>query len=157
MHQGMKVRLILVGRTERGFVEDGVRHYLARLERTSPVELVVLPEAGRGDVAFQQRTESERILAALKTGERVVVLDERGAALTSPAFATKLGNWRDQGVRQVAFVIGGAYGMTDEVRQRADLVMALSAMTFPHQLVRVLFAEQLYRAFSILQGSPYHH
>jgi 23S rRNA (pseudouridine1915-N3)-methyltransferase len=153
----MKIRLILVGRTERGFVDDGVRHYLTRLERTSPVELVVLPEAGRGEVAFQQRTESERILAALKPGERVVVLDERGTALTSPAFANKLGTWRDQGVRQVAFVIGGAYGMSDEVRQRADLVMALSAMTFPHQLVRVLFAEQLYRAFSILQGSPYHH
>jgi len=153
----MKVRLILVGRSERGFVEDGVGHYLARLQRTSPVEVVVLPEAGRGEVTFQQRTESERILAALKPGERVVVLDERGAALTSPAFANKLGTWRDQGVRQVAFVIGGAYGMTDEVRQRADLVMALSEMTFPHQLVRVLFAEQLYRAFSILQGSPYHH
>lgn len=153
----MKIRLILVGRSERGFVDDGTRHYLARLERNYPVEVVVLPEAGKGEAAFQQRSESERILAAVKPGERLVVLDERGAALTSPAFAHKLGAWRDQGVRQVAFVIGGAYGMTDEVRERADLVMALSAMTFPHQLVRVLFAEQLYRAFSILQGTGYHH
>jgi 23S rRNA (pseudouridine1915-N3)-methyltransferase len=80
-----------------------------------------------------------------------------GKALTSPAFAQQLGTWRDQGVRQVAFVIGGAYGMTDAVRDRADLVLALSAMIFPHQLVRVLFAEQLYRAATILQGSPYHH
>ena len=122
-----------------------------------PVELVVLPEAGKGQASYQQRVESERILAALKPGERVVVLDERGKALTSPAFAQQLGTWRDQGVRQVAFVIGGAYGMTDAVRDRADLVLALSAMIFPHQLVRVLFAEQLYRAATILHGSPYHH
>lgn len=153
----MKVRLLLVGRSERGLVTDGVEHYLGRLARTFSVEQVVLPEAGKGDPAYQQRTESERILAALKPGERVVVLDERGKHLTSPQFAERIGNWRDQGVRQIAFVIGGAYGMTDEVRQRADLMLALSAMTFPHQLVRVLFAEQLYRAAAILQGSPYHH
>ena len=153
----MKIRLILVGRSERGFVADGITHYTQRLARTFPVEQVVLPEAGKGEVAYQQRSESERILAAFKPGEKVVVLDERGKTLTSPQFAGQLGAWRDQGVRQVAFVIGGAYGFTDEVRQRADLIMSLSAMTFPHQLVRVLFAEQLYRAFAILGGSPYHH
>jgi len=153
----MKVRLLLVGRSERGLVAEGVEHYLGRLVRELPVEQVVLAVAGKGEPAYQQRVESERILAALKPGEKVVVLDERGKMLTSPQFAERLGTWRDQGVRQVAFVIGGAYGMTDAVRDRADLVLALSAMTFPHQLVRVLFAEQLYRAASILQGGPYHH
>lgn len=147
----------MVGRTERGFVAEGVEHYVKRLERTIDLELVVLPDAGRGETAYQQRTESERILAALRPGERVVVLDERGSTFTSPAFAAQLGAWRDQGVRQVAFVIGGAYGMTDAVRGRADLVLSLSAMVFPHQLVRVLFVEQLYRAFSILKGTGYHH
>lgn len=153
----MKVRLILVGRTERGFVADGTQHYLTRLDRSMPVEVTILPDEGRGGSAFQQRTESERILAAIRPGEKVVVLDERGAALTSRAFAGKLGAWRDQGVKQLVFVIGGAYGMTDEVRQRADLLLAISAMTFPHQLIRVLFAEQLYRAVSILNDGPYHH
>ncbi len=153
----MNVRLLLVGRSERGLVTDGVEHYLGRLTRTFPVEQVVLPEAGKGEPAYQQRVECERILAALRPGERVVVLDERGIQMTSPQFAGRIGSWRDQGVRRIAFVIGGAYGMTDEVRQRADLVLSLSAMTFPHQLVRVLFAEQLYRASAILQGSPYHH
>jgi len=153
----MNFRLLLVGRSERGLVTDGVDHYLGRLTRTFLVEQVVLPEAGKGEPAYQQRVESERILAALKPGERVVVLDERGTHLTSPQFAGRISTWRDQGVRKVVFVIGGAYGMTDEVRQRADLVLSLSAMTFPHQLVRVLFAEQLYRAAAILQGSPYHH
>lgn len=153
----IKVRLILVGRTERGFVADGLAHYLNRLERSLQVEVLVLPEAGRGDPAHQQRAEGERILQAIKPGERLVVLDERGKHLESKRFAEHLGRWRDGGVRQVAFVIGGAYGLTDVVRERADLLLSLSAMTFPHQLVRVLFAEQLYRAVSILQGSPYHH
>jgi len=130
---------------------------MERVRRTWPLEEVVLPEAGRGDPAHQQRVEGERILAALKPGERVVVLDERGVLVSSQAFAAKLGAWRDTGVRQVAFVVGGAYGLTDEVRSRGDLILALSPMTFPHQLVRVLFAEQLYRATAILQGSPYHH
>lgn len=153
----MKARLIVVGRTERGFVADGVAHYLARLERVCPVEIVVLPEAGRGDPAHQQQMEGGRILAALRPGEQVVVLDERGVGMTSNGFADRLGKWRDQSVRQVVFVIGGAYGLSDNVRERADLVLSLSRMTFPHQLVRVLFAEQLYRAFSILRGAPYHH
>ncbi len=153
----MKGRLLLIGRSERGSVADGVDHYMKRIQRSMPMEQVVLPEAGKGDPLYQQRVESERILSALKPGEKVVVLDERGKAMTSPQFAEQLGSWRDQGVRQVAFVIGGAYGMNDAVRQRADLVLTLSAMTFPHQLVRVLFAEQLYRALAILQGSPYHH
>jgi len=153
----MRIKLLLVGKTDRGHVAEGMAAYLDRLSRTMTVEQQVLPEAGRGEPAYQQRTESDRILAALKQGERVVVLDERGRTMTSPQFAGQLGSWRDQGVRQVVFVIGGAYGLTEEVRQRADLVLALSAMTFPHQLVRVLFAEQLYRAFSIMQGGPYHH
>ncbi len=153
----MKIRLLLVGRTDRGTVQDALAAYVKRLERMTTFEQVVVAEAGTGAPSYQQRVESERLLAALKPGERVVVLDERGAQLTSAAFAERLGKWRDQGVRQVAFVIGGAYGMTDELRSRADLVLALSAMTFPHQLVRVLFAEQLYRAHTILQGTPYHH
>lgn len=153
----MRIRLLLVGRTERGPVADGLEHYLVRVRRSAPVDVVVLPEAGTGGAAQQARLEEPRILAALQPGERVVVLDERGQALTSPQFAGRLGAWRDQGVRQVAFVIGGAYGLTDAVRQRADLVLSLSAMTFPHQLVRLLFTEQLYRAFTILRNEKYHH
>ncbi|MBS1583367.1 MAG: 23S rRNA (pseudouridine(1915)-N(3))-methyltransferase RlmH [Bacteroidetes bacterium] len=153
----MRMRMVMVGRTERGHVAEGVAHYLDRLRRTMPVEEVVLPEAGRGDAGHQARVEEERILGALRPGERVVLLDERGKAFTSRGFAERLGTWRDQGVREVAFVVGGAFGVTDAVRARADLVLSLSPMTFPHQLVRVLFAEQLFRAFSILARSPYHH
>ncbi|MBK9286299.1 MAG: 23S rRNA (pseudouridine(1915)-N(3))-methyltransferase RlmH [Flavobacteriales bacterium] len=153
----MKIRLLLVGRTERGFVSEGLAHYLERVKHSTPVEVLVLSEAGTGNAAQQARMEEPRILAALQPGERVVLLDERGRNLTSPQFAAHLGAWRDQSVRQVTFVIGGAYGVTEAVRQRADLVLSLSAMTFPHQLVRLLFAEQLYRAYAILGGRPYHH
>lgn len=153
----MRIRLILVGRSERGHVADGLKHYLDRIRRMEGLDEVLIPDAGKGEPAWQQRTESERILAALRPGERVVVLDERGQLLTSPQFAQRIGTWRDQGVRDIAFVIGGAYGMTDALRQRADLVLSLSPMVFPHQLVRVLFAEQLYRALSILKGTGYHH
>jgi 23S rRNA (pseudouridine1915-N3)-methyltransferase len=153
----LRIRLIEVGRTDRGFVAEGFQHYAERIKRSLPFEEVVVAEAGRGDAGHQRQVEGERLLATLRSGERVVVLDERGVGLTSMEFSKRLGTWRDQGTRQVAFVIGGAYGLSDPVRQRADLVLALSPMTFPHQLVRVLFAEQLYRALTILQGGPYHH
>ncbi|MFN3875122.1 MAG: 23S rRNA (pseudouridine(1915)-N(3))-methyltransferase RlmH [Flavobacteriales bacterium] len=151
------VRILLVGRTERGHVEEGFQHYLRRCGRMASVEAVVLPEHSSGPPGQRQRAEGERILAALKPSERLIVLDERGELLSSVAFAARLGAWRDGGARQLAFAIGGAFGHADEVRARADLRLSLSPMTFPHQLVRVLFAEQLYRALMILNGRPYHH
>ncbi|HRH37722.1 MAG TPA: 23S rRNA (pseudouridine(1915)-N(3))-methyltransferase RlmH [Flavobacteriales bacterium] len=153
----MKIRLLYVGRTHRGPMAEITEEYLARLRRTIAIEEVVVAEAGKGDPAFQQRTECERILAALRPGERVVALDERGKQWTSPKLAEQLGRWRDQGTRQIVFVVGGAYGLNEEVRAKADVVLALSAMTFPHQLVRPILAEQIYRAFTILGGTPYHH
>ncbi|MBK9149137.1 MAG: 23S rRNA (pseudouridine(1915)-N(3))-methyltransferase RlmH [Flavobacteriales bacterium] len=153
----MRIRLLFVGRTERGFVGDGVAEYLARIARMAEVEPVIIAEERGADPERQRREEGRRILAALKPGERLVLLDERGELLSSPAFAQRLGAWRDASVRQVAFAVGGAHGHADEVRSRADLILALSPMTFPHQLVRVLFAEQLYRALMILNKRPYHH
>ena len=153
----MKIRLIWVGRTERGHVLEGVAHYLGRVRRMAKLEEVVVPEAGRGAPAWQQQQENTRILEVLRPQERLVVLDERGKLLSSPQFAQQLGKWADQGGREIAFVIGGAYGLTDAVRERADLVLSLSPMVFPHQLVRVLFSEQLYRGLSILRGTGYHH
>lgn len=153
----MRIRLLFVGKTARGPVADLVADHVARTQRMATVEIVAVPEAAGADPARQQQMESERLLAALQPGERVVVLDERGGPLTSVALAQRLGGWRDQGVRQVVFVVGGAYGMNDAVRQRADLVLALSAMTFTHQFVRAILVEQIYRAFAILNRLPYHH
>jgi 23S rRNA (pseudouridine1915-N3)-methyltransferase len=153
----MKVRLLLVGRTERGFVAEGVEEYLSRCKRMVDLEVLALAEERAGQAAHRQRLEGDRILAALRPGERLVALDERGKSLTSEGFAQRLGVFRDGGSRQLAFVVGGAYGLSDHVRARAALVLSLSPMTFPHQLVRVLFAEQLYRALMILNRLPYHH
>jgi 23S rRNA (pseudouridine1915-N3)-methyltransferase len=153
----MRIRLLMVGRTDRGYVADGLEHYLERLAHLTPVDVVIVPPAGAGGPEHQRRVEGERLLAAVEKHERVVVLDERGRALGSEAFAGRLGAWRDQGVRQAAFLIGGAYGHDEPVRDQADLLLSLSPMTFPHQLVRVVLAEQLYRAFNILKGGAYHH
>jgi 23S rRNA (pseudouridine1915-N3)-methyltransferase len=153
----LRIRSIMVGRTGRGPVSELVEDYLGRLRRMTTVEEVFVPEAGSGAPDFQRKREGERLLAVVKPGERVVALDERGRELGSAAFAAQLSAWRDQGVRDAAFIIGGAYGLDDAVRARADLILSLSAMTFPHQLVRAIFAEQLYRAFTIAKGMPYHH
>ena len=100
--------------------------------------------------------EAGRLIAALPAGGMVVALDERGKSLTSPDFAGHVGRARDAGRGAFAFVIGGPDGLAGEVRARADLVLSFGALTWPHQLVRVLLAEQLYRAMTILAGHPYH-
>ena len=153
----MRTKLIMVGKTERGFVSEGLAHYLERLRHWSPVEEVVVAKSERASAQEQRVEEERKLLRSIPAGARLVILDETGRTMDSRAFAKRLGDWRDQGVRDVCFVIGGAYGLTDAVRQKADLVLSLSAMTFPHQLVRVLFAEQLYRAWSILDRTGYHH
>lgn len=153
----MRTRILMVGRTERGFVGEGVAFYLQRVGVWSTVKEVVVPRSGNADMAVQRLEENRSLLKALGDEGRVVALDETGRSMDSRAFAGQLGRWRDQGTREVTFVIGGAYGLTDELRARADLVLSLSPMTFPHQLVRLLFAEQLYRAHAILRGSGYHH
>jgi 23S rRNA (pseudouridine1915-N3)-methyltransferase len=153
----MRYRLVMVGKHERGYVQEGVRDYLGRIGRMASLDEVVVPEAGAGDPEHQRRTEGTRLLQALRPDEHVIALDEGGTMLDSAAFSRRLAHLRDTGVRQVAFVVGGAYGLDDAVRQRADLVLSLSAMTFPHQLVRLIFVEQLYRALMIMRGSGYHH
>ncbi len=104
-----------------------------------------------------QKTAPAKLSAVLETTHGLVIaLDERGKMLDSPAFAEKLGTWRDDGTREVIFVLGPADGLSDAVRARADLLMALGPMTWPHMLARVLLSEQIWRAISILGGHPYH-
>jgi len=100
--------------------------------------------------------EGEALLKQLQGCERIIALDERGRSLTSPQFAHQLQDWQDEGIRSIGFCIGGADGLSDAVRQRANLSLNFGAMVWPHMLVRVMLAEQLYRAWSITQGHPYH-
>lgn len=150
----MRTHLIAVGRIKPGPERDLYAHYVARL---NPVPVVREVEEKRNLPAAQLKVrEGELLLAAIPEGAHVVALDEKGRKLGSIAFAEQLGQWRDLGVRDVAFVIGGADGLDKAVLARADLSLSLSDLTWPHMLVRGMLAEQLYRANAILSGHPYH-
>jgi 23S rRNA (pseudouridine1915-N3)-methyltransferase len=152
----MKLRLVSVGKDRSGLFEPGVQEYAGRLAHYCKFELLELPDAKKArDPAGAIAEEAASILAKLKPGETLVALDERGKALTSRGLAEWLGRLSSQG-RDVAFVVGGAEGLGEEVRKRAALVLSLSAMTLPHRLARLVVAEQIYRAFTLLKGEPYH-
>lgn len=152
-----KVALLCVGSLKFPWAREGCRDYSGRIAHSVHFDMVEVPAGKQTDPAKQRDEESQRLLAALEKREGDVwVLDERGKALTSPVFAASLSAARDTG-RAVIFVLGGAYGLTDAVRKRANRVLKLSDMTLPHELCRLLFLEQLYRALEIGKGSGYHH
>ena len=151
----MSVRVLAVGKKHEKWVVDGIDRYEKRLRKPFDVTWQLLPHSAReGDAARAE--ESDRILAKVDRGAFLVLLDERGKNVDSPALAVKMQGAFDAG-RQVVVAIGGAYGVSDEVRQRADFMWSLSKLVFPHQLVRLILAEQLYRAQEIAGGRPYHH
>lgn len=154
----MRVHLCAVGRIRSGPERALVDDYLKRFDRSGralglgPVaEHEVEDKRGGG-----REAEAELLARAVPAGALLAVLDERGRVMTSPDFAGLLGGWRDAGRSDVAFVIGGADGIAPELRARADFALSFGKMVWPHMLVRVMLAEQLYRAASILAGSPYH-
>lgn len=151
----MAVRILAIGKKHEAWVADGIDRYEKRLRKPFDSSWQLLPHSAREGEAARSE-ESERILAKLDRDTFVVLLDERGKNVDSPALAATLQGAFDAS-RQVAVIIGGAYGVDDRVRQRADFVWSLSKLVFPHQLVRLILAEQLYRAQEIAGGRPYHH
>jgi len=154
----MRITIAAVGRAKGDPAQDLFERYAARLQRgpLGPLVLTEIHLPGSRPAAETRRREAERLRAVVPQGARIVALDEGGETLDSAAFAGRLGRWRDQGVAEVAFLIGGAEGLDAAVREGADLVLSLGPMTWPHLLVRALLAEQLFRAASILTGHPYH-
>ena len=157
----MRMMLIAVGRAKPGPVRDLYDHYAGRLGQgghgsLGGLSLKEVEERRPLPPEKLKRREAELLLAALPKGARLIALDERGKALASSNFAALLGRWRDEGVQDLAFAIGGAGGLDATLRQAAALTLALGPMTWPHLLTRALLAEQLYRAQSILAGHPYH-
>ena len=153
----MRLRIVALGHRMPAWVNDAVADYTKRLPRELAFELVALRPAPRDRGRTVQQLladEAQRIRASCE-GARLVALDERGAAWTTRMLADHLTRWRDEGA-DVAFVIGSADGLDADLKRNADEVVALSAMTLPHGLVRVLLAEQLYRAASLNAGHPYH-
>lgn len=150
----MRLWLAAVGRAKPGPEQDLFHQYARRL--TPLLTLKEVEEKRPLPVLERKAREAELLLAAIPAGATIVALDERGAAMGSEAFAQRLGRWRDDGVGDLAFLIGGADGHGDAVRGRAGLLLGLGAMTWPHMLVRAMIAEQLWRAQAILSGHPYH-
>jgi 23S rRNA (pseudouridine1915-N3)-methyltransferase len=150
----MRITLCAVGRAKAGPERTLFDHYKSRL--SFPFDLKEVEERKRLSGAQLKQREAELLLAQVPDGAIIVALDERGKNLSSPDLATRFGNWRDDGRRDIAFIIGGADGLDDKVRNRADLVVSLGKLTWPHMLVRGLITEQIYRAQCILSGHPYH-
>lgn len=158
----MRISLFAVGRLKTGPEKELVARYLDRLAKTGPAtglefaRVAEVNESRASNAETRKREEAAQLEKALPEGAILVLLDERGKALDSEAFAQQIGGWRDQGKRDLMIAIGGADGLDPALHARADAVLNLGRMTWPHQIVRILIAEQLYRAVTILSGHPYH-
>jgi 23S rRNA (pseudouridine1915-N3)-methyltransferase len=156
----MKITLLVVGKTEDKYLIEGIEKYLGRLKHYIGFNLVVIPELKNTKnltEAQQKSKEAELISKQLSNLDVVVLLDEKGKKHTSVSFANYLNKQMIGSVQQLVFIIGGPYGFDESIYKRSNSSISLSDMTFSHQMVRLFFVEQLYRAFSILKGEPYHH
>lgn len=158
----MRVIVIAVGRMKAGPERELVARYLGRATATgkplglSGFSVIELAESRASSAAARKTEEARAISAALPEKAVIVALDERGKSIGSEAFAQKIADWRDAGRAGLVFLIGGADGLDASLREKADLIVCFSPMTWPHQMVRMMAAEQLYRATTILSGHPYH-
>jgi 23S rRNA (pseudouridine1915-N3)-methyltransferase len=158
----MRFSFFCIGRMKSGADKDLFDRYLDRARKTGrglgigDISLTELTESRAQRAADRKAEEAAGILATLPAGARLVVLDENGRNLSSAEFSGRLEAWKDEGVPEIAFAIGGADGHGQELLQRADLKLALGAMTWPHQIARILLAEQIYRSMTIQSGHPYH-
>lgn len=156
----MRIRTLSIGKTNTEFVKVGINEYNKRIGRYIKYEWEELPDvknAARLPKSNLKTEEGKLILKRLETGERLILLDEGGKKYSSVQFAKWLEQCVNLQAKDICFVIGGAYGFSDEVYERAEGKISLSAMTFNHQIIRLIFTEQLYRAFTIIRGEPYHH
>lgn len=156
----MKITLAVIGKTEVGFVRQGIDEYVKRLQHYVQFDIRYIGDvkATRNMTEAQQKAaEGKMLLAALETSDHVVLLDEHGSERTSVEYSEWLQRRMSSGCKRLVFVVGGPYGFSKDVYDRANEKISLSKMTFPHELVRLIFVEQLYRAFTILRHEPYHH
>jgi len=151
----MPIHVLAIGKKHEDWVAVGIERYQKRLKMPFMVEWVLLPHSSSDEAAARQ-DESRRLLSRLDGYDYVVLLDERGVTFDSPGLSRLLSTRLNRSDK-IAIIIGGAYGVTDELRQRADTVWSLSPLVFPHQLVRLMLVEQIYRAQEIERGGKYHH
>jgi 23S rRNA (pseudouridine1915-N3)-methyltransferase len=152
----LKIKVLWVGKSRDPWVKDAIEEYAGRIRRYCPLDLIDIRDEKGAAAEEMRRRECERLEKQIPPGATLILLDERGEQMDSPALAAFVAKQRDSGIGEVVFVIGGAYGFSEEFRRRGKL-LALSKMTFTHQMVRAFLLEQIYRAFTILNGEPYHH
>ena len=156
----MKIALLTVGKTDRDWIKQGLDIYVSRLKHYIPFSINEIPELKNVSAMSRDQIkakEGELILKSIKPTDDVILLDEHGKEYSSTEFASLLQNKINYEGKDIVFVIGGAYGFSEQVYKRANSKISLSRMTFSHQMVRAIFAEQIYRAFTIMKGEPYHH
>lgn len=156
----MEIKLIVVGKTSSKFILEGINEYLKRLKRYIDFDIEIIADLknnkSRTEVS-QKIEEGNFILQKIKDSDFVVLLDERGKQLTSVEYSAYLQKQMLSGIKRLIFVVGGPYGFSEEVYKRSNSLLSLSKMTFSHEMVRLFFIEQTYRAFTILRNEPYHH
>jgi len=153
----MRVSLYVVAKNDFSFIEEGMKLYTERIKRYIPFEVFIIKKLKFINAEQVKKEEGKEILSKLKPSDIVVILDDKGKEFTSTAFASFLENKMAIGNKRLVFIIGGAYGFSEEVYLRSNEKVSLSKMTFSHQLIRLVFMEQIYRAFTIIKGEPYHH
>ena len=156
----MKIKLIAVGKTNAKYLVEGEKEYEKRLKHYTKFEEIIIPDvkqSGKLSENELKKKESQMILGKLENSDHVILLDDKGKLYSSLQFSEFLQQKMNSGLKSLVFVIGGAYGFSDELYQIANSKFSLSKMTFSHQMVRIIFKEQLYRGFSILRGEKYHH
>lgn len=156
----MKVKFVCIGKTGKDFLIAGEQEYLSRLKHyvtLERIELADLKNAAKLSKDQIKEMEGREILAKVNSSDVLVLLDEKGQQFTSVQFSEFIQQRFNSGMKQIVFVVGGAYGFSEEVYSRAQYKISFSKMTFSHQMIRMIFFEQLYRAMTILRGEPYHH
>lgn len=156
----MKITFLTVGKTEDAYLKDGIDKYVKRLKHYTKLELIDLPELKNTKALTEQQQktkEAELILKKIGPLDYVILLDEKGMELTSKQFSAYIDKKQVGSTSSLVFVVGGPYGFDQSVYDRANDKLSLSRMTFSHQMIRLFFVEQLYRAFTIMKGEPYHH
>lgn len=156
----MKLVLLMTGKSDEAWIRDGVAEYEKRISRYNRFEIITLPDVknpGNRSSAKVKEKEAEKILQALKADDYVVLLDERGKSYSTVELASFMRSTMQLAKKRLIFIIGGPWGFHESVTIRADHVLSLSKLTFSHQVVRLLFTEQLYRVLTVIAGDPYHH
>lgn len=156
----MKIELMAIGKTQSKYLTEGIDMYCQRVGHYIPFAFTVLPDvkgAKSLSEAQQKEREGQLLMSAFQPSDVVILLDERGREFTSREFAGYIDKQMSSGLKRLVFVIGGPYGFSDSIYNRADGKISLSRMTFSHEMVRLFFIEQIYRSMTILRGEPYHH